>query len=434
MTAILIEVAVILLLVMANGVFSMAELAVVSARRPRLKQWADRGDRRARVALELAEDPNRFLSTVQVGITLVGTLAGVFSGATIAAHLANRLEQVPALARYGEALALAAVVAGISYVSLVLGELVPKRLALSSPERIAAVVARPLHGLSRIGVPVVRLLSASTDAVLWMLRVQPVQAPPTSEEEVKVLLREGTRAGVFEPAEHDMVKRVFRLADRRAASLMTHASDVVWLDVADPPGEIQRKIMESPHSRFPVCEGSLDNILGIVQVKDLLAHGFTGRPFDIRGILKLPQFLYEGMPGLKVLELFRTSAPHMGIVLDEYGTVVGVLTLNDILQAVVGDLPNGDEPGDLPAKRRDDGSWLLDGMLAIDEFKDLLDVGELPEGDYRTVAGLVLVRLGRIPAVADSFEWGSLRFEVVDMDGNRVDKVLVTPVSTRQEA
>lgn len=429
MSGILVEVFFIFLLVAANGVFAMAELAVVSARRSRLMQRADRGDRKARAALRLADDPNRFLATVQVGITLVGTLAGVFGGATIAENLADRLEQIPALAPYGEAIGLAVVVVAIAYVSLVFGELVPKRLAMGNPERIAANVAGPLNGLSVLGVPVVRLLSHSTDFVLWLLRVKPASGPPTTEEEVHVLLREGTQAGVIEPVEHDMVRRVFRLGDRRASGLMTHASEVVWIDVDDSPEEIQRKVTSSSHSRFPVCEGTLDVILGIVQVKDLLVRGAAGRPFDIRGILKVPLFIYEGMPGLKVLEMFKASATQMGIVLNEYGSVEGVLTLNDILEAVVGDLPTEEEAGDQGATRRPDGSWLIDGMLSIEEFKDVLDVDGLPNGDYHTVAGSVLAHLGRIPQVADAFEWGGLRFEVVDMDGNRVDKVLVTPLS-----
>lgn len=303
---------------------------------------------------------------------------------------------------------------------------------MSDPERIAAAVARPLHWLSVLGVPLVRLLSHSTELVLRCLKIRPSDGPPVTEEEVKILMKEGAQAGVFEPVEHGMVRRVFRLGDRRAVNLTTRASEVVWLDIHDPPGEIRRKMIESPHSRFPVCEGTLDNVLGIVRAKDLLGRGFAGDPSPIRGILKVPQLLYEGMPGPKVLEMFRTSATHMGVVINEFGSVVGVLTANDILQPIVGDLATEEPAFDPPARRRDDGSWLLDGMLPIDEFKEVLEVGDLPEGDDETLAGLVLLRIGRIPAVADSFRWGGLRFEVVDMDGHRVDKVLVVPVPARE--
>ncbi len=433
MTYIVVEALFILLLIIANGLFSMAELAVVSARKTRLQEWADRGDGKAQAALDLARDPNRFLATVQVGITLVGTLAGVFGGATIAENLAIHLKAFPSLAPYAEAIGLTVVVAGLAYFTLVLGELVPKRLAMSNPERIASAVAGPLSRLSVIGVPLVRLLSVSTEVVLRVFGVGPSAESPVTDEEVNVLLKEGTQAGVFEPAEQDMVERVLRLGDRRAVGLMTHASEVVWIDVADSPDVVQRKITGSPHSRFPVCDGTLDNVLGIAQVKDLLVQGFAEKPFDIRGILKVPLFIYEGMPGLKVLEMFKASATHMGVVLSEYGSVEGVLTINDILQAVVGDLPIDAEAVDTEAVQRADGSWLIDGTLSVDRFRDIFRVTDLPKGDYRTAAGLVLVRLGRIPTEADAFEWGGLRLEVVDMDGNRVDKVLVTPIANAEE-
>jgi putative hemolysin len=304
---------------------------------------------------------------------------------------------------------------------------------MSHPERIAAAAARPLRGLSVVAVPVVRLLGFSTEIVLRVLRVRTGTRPPDTEEEVKVLLKEGTQAGVFEPAEHDMIKRVFRLGDRRAGSLMTHAKDVVWLDIADAPDEIQHKITASPHSQFPVCEGTLDHVLGVVHVKDLLMQGFAERPFDVKGIVTVPLFFYEGMPGLKVLEMFKKSIIRMGIILDEYGAVQGVLTVNDIFEALVGDLPAPAEEGDQRATRRPDGSWLLDGTLSVEDFKDIFRLIEVPAGDYHTVAGLVLAQLVRIPLVADWFEWRGLRFEVVDMDGKRVDKLLVAPVSALGE-
>jgi len=250
---------------------------------------------------------------------------------------------------------------------------------------------------------------------------------PDTEEEIHVLLREGIEAGIFGEAEHEIVTRVFRLGGHRASELMTPMKAIVWLDVADPPEEMKRKITESPHSRFPVCEGSIDNILGIVQVKDLLVHSFGGQPFGIKGLLKLPLFLYEGTPGLNVLEMFQKSGMHFAIVLDEFGSVRGLLTLNDILEAIVGDLPVGEDLDEPKAVQREDGSWLLDGSMAIDEFKDLLGIAHLPRGDYQTLAGFVINQVGRVPKTADRFDWGGYRYEVVDMDGLRVDKILVSP-------
>ena len=266
----------------------------------------------------------------------------------------------------------------------------------------------------------------STRVVLRLIGTRPSTEPTVTEEEVKAMVKEGTRVGVFEEVQHDMVRRVFRLGDRRAAALMTPRTEVAWLDAADPTDEIKRKITASPHSRFPVCDGTLDNVLGIVHVKDLLIHGFAGHPFDIKGRLTMPLFIYEGKPGLEVLEAFKKSGTHIAIVLDEYGTVEGLLTLNDVLEAIVGDMPTEAEAGDQRAVRRHDGTWLIDGMLTVDEFRDLFEPASLPEGGYETLAGFVITQLGRIPSVADHFVWDRFRFEVVDMDGNRVDKVLVS--------
>jgi putative hemolysin len=429
MSAILAEILIIVVLVLANGVFSMSELAIVSAKRTRLKPRAEAGDRGAAAALELAADPNRLLPTVQVGITLVGTFAGVFGGATIAKELGARLGAVPALAAYSQPLALAVVVAGITFVTLVLGELVPKRLALADPERVARLVARPLRGLARLGVPLVRLLGGTTEAIVRLLGVRgDAAAEAVTEEDVKGLLREGAESGVFEKSEHQIVTRVFRLGDREAAELMTPRRQVVWIDLADAPEEIRRKLEGTPHSRLPVCDGGLDNVLGIVQVKDLLLHGFRGNPFELRGLLIMPLFVYEGTRAFRVLELFRESGARIALVLDEYGSVEGLLTPNDFLEALVGEIPHGESRREPLAARRDDGSWLLDGRLALDEAAEHLGLPAFPVASYRTLAGFVIDRLGHIPAVAESFEWGGRRFEVVDMDGNRVDRIMITPV------
>lgn len=426
MTSIVFEFGVILMLIAANGAFAMSELAIVSARKSRLRQAAEAGDAGSRAALELAENPNRFLSTVQVGITVVGTLAGVYGGATIAKHLAEYLALVPALAPHAEGIGLAVMVVSISYLSLILGELAPKRLALSNPERIAAAVARPLRLLSALVVPLARFLGWSTERVLRAFGVREPGTTAATEEEIQLLVRESAEAGAIETAERDMVRRVFRLNDYPARVLMTPRRDMVWVDINEPIESLRRKVLESPHSRFPVCNGSPDDVLGVVQAKDLLGHDLVGRPLDIRGLVRVPLFVFEGITGSRVLEQFRASRMPMAIVLDEYGSVEGLLTLNDILEALVGDIP---EPGDSPdsrATQRADGSWLVDGALPIAELRDRVALPPLPAGDYGTLAGFVLMKLGRIPNIADRFDWAGHAFEVVDMDGNRIDQVLIS--------
>ena len=428
MTPILIELTVILMLVAVNGLFAMAELAVISARKARLRQWADAGDRRARDALVVADDPNRFLATVQVGITLVGTLAGVFGGATLAGSLATRMEDHPTFGPHCKSIGLGIVVASLTIVTLIFGELVPKRLAMHRPERVASLLAPPLRLLARLGLPIVRLLSGSSELILRGLGVRgEATSGRVIEEEVSVLVKEGALSGVFDPAEHEIVRRVFRLGDRRAYSLMTPRSEIVWLDLADPPEAIQQKIAGSPHVRFPVCEGTLDNIVGVVQVKDLLTRGFEGRAFQLKGALTLPLLIYEGTRGLKVLELFKNSGTHVALVLNEYGSVEGLLTLTDLLEAIVGDLPTGDALDEGRAVRLEDGAWRLVGKFLVDEFHDLFEGSRLPDGDYQTLAGFVMARLGRIPAASDRLDWAGFRFEVIEMDGNRVGHLLVTP-------
>lgn len=430
MSSITFEILIILVLILANGVFSMSEMAIVSARKVRLQQLANQGNTRARVALELAEAPNRFFSTVQVGITLIGILTGAFGGATIADNLAGYVGLIPLLEPYRRAIAFGIVVLAITYLSLIIGELVPKRLALNSPERIAANVAIPMRMVAAIAYPVVHLLSASTDLVLRTLGIGPSTEPQVTEEEIRVLIEQGTEAGTFEEAEQDMVERVFRLGDRPVNALMTPRPDIVWLDLEDSAEENRHKMMESANSRFPVCQGGLDNVLGIIPVTDLLARSLSGQPLDLTVSLRQPVFVPESTRGLKVLELFKQSGTHMAIVVDEYGVIQGLVTLNDIMVEIVGDVPSSDAPEDPQAVQREDGSWLLDGMLPVDEFFDLFNIKELPEeyrGNYQTLGGFVITHLGRIPAAADYFSWKGMRFEVMDMDGNRVDKVLVMP-------
>lgn len=426
-----IEVLFILLLIILNGIFSMSETALVSSRKLRLQQQAEEGHENAAAALELANDPNRFLATVQFGITLIGTLTGVFGGATIAEKLAVVLEKFEWLQPHHESLALGLVVFGITYLSLILGELVPKRLALYHPERIAAGMAKSMRRLSVLASPFVRLLSFSTEGVLRLLHIKAPVETPVTEEEVKAMIDQGTEAGVFEEAEQDIVERVFRLGDRRVSTLMTSRSDIIWLDLDDTVEEVRHKIASSGYSRFPVAQGSVDNLLGVVRVKDLVASSLSGPALDLRSFLRKPLFVHEKMRALKVLEDFKQSRTHIAIVVDEYGEMQGLLTLNDVLEAIVGDMPNLGMAETAQAVKREDGSWLIDGFMPIDEFKQLFELGEMPgddRGDYETLGGFVLVYLEHIPKAGEFFEWNDLRFEVMDMDGNRIDKVLVQPM------
>ncbi|MBE9192524.1 HlyC/CorC family transporter [Gloeocapsopsis crepidinum LEGE 06123] len=432
MSSMNVEILIIFLLIVANGIFAMSEIAVVSSRKARLQQLANEGNAKARAALKLAESPNNFLSTVQVGITLIGVLTGAFGGATIAGNLANYLQQIPVLAPYSQAIALGIVVLTITYLSLIIGELVPKRLALNSPERIAANIAMPMRTIAAIVSPAVYFLSASTDFVLRILGIGPSTEPLVTEEEIKVLIEQGTEAGTFEAAEQDMVERVFGLGDRPVSALMTPRPEIVWLDLEDSLEANRHRIINGGHSRFPVCQGGLDNVLGIVPVSDLLARCLSNQPLDLTVSLRQPVFVPESTRGLKILEMFKQTGTHIALVVDEYGVIQGLVTLNDILVEIVGDVPD-DEQEEPQAVQREDGSWLLDGMLSIDEFFELFAIKEVStehRGSYQTLGGFVITHLGRIPTASDYFEWQGLRIEVVDMDGNRVDKVLAAPMKT----
>jgi putative hemolysin len=430
MPSVMLAALVVVLLILLNGVFALSEIAVVSARKTRLRQWAEEGDAKARAALELADNPNQFLATIQIGITLVGILAGAFGGVTIAEELAIVLGGITWLAPYSHPLSVALVVLVITYLSLIVGELVPKRLALNDPERLAMAIAAPMQILSRVAYPAVHLLGLSTEFLLRALGIRPSTEPPVTEEEIRALIEQGTQAGMIEEAEQEMVERVFRLGDRRVSAVMTPRTEIVWLDHEASAEEIRRTITESVHSRFLVADGSLDNVLGVVHAKDLLAHMLASQALNLEATLEQPLYVPESMRALEVLELFKQSGTHIALVIDEYGGIQGLVTPNNILEAIVGDLPEAGEQVEPLAVQRPDGSWLLDGMLPVDEFKDLFDLDELPgevQGIYQTLAGFVIMQLGRIPAASDSFVWEQLKIEVVDMDGNRVDKVLVTP-------
>lgn len=424
------ELAIIVALVLANSLFSLSEMAVVSARKSRLRAAADEGDSRAQAALALANSPTRFLSTVQVGITLISTLAAVFGGASISDRIALTLTRFSPIAPYAKPLSVALVVLAISYLSLIIGELVPKRIAMSDAERIAGAVARPLQAWSALMSPVVSLLSASTDALLHLLGHHQTEPTPFSADELRLLIDLSEGAGGLPSSERDILDRVFQLGDRRAWSVMKPRHEIVWLDIEDPPNQNWDKVLETGYSRYPVCRGELDTLLGIVSIKDLLHTARQGRELDLTHDLRQPLIVPESKFALEILDLFKTNRVHLAIVVDEFGGIQGIITLGDIMEALVGTISSADQPDESEAVQREDGTWLFDGTVPIDELKGYLDLKSLPgeqEGHYQTLAGFVMTQLGRIPSPGDRFEWAGLQFEVVDMDGRRIDKILVTP-------
>lgn len=422
------ELAAVLFLILLNGFFAMSELAVVSARKIRLQQMAEEGSRGARTALALQEDPSRFLSTVQIGITLIGVINGAVGGATLAERLAPILDAIPALTGYGQTLSIAIVVMAITYLSLIAGELVPKRIALNNAEAIASFAAPIMRSLSKATAPFVWLLGASTEAMLKLLRVPEKAEQTVTEEEVKSLIAEGTASGVFDPGEKRMIEGVMRLADRTVRSLMTPRPEVMWLDIDDEPDNIKREIREAGHSRFPVCRGDFDDVIGVVHTKDLLHRLLQGGPFDVRADVRDALIVHDGTEVMRLLDLFKQSGEQMAIVVDEYGTVEGIATLTDVLEGIAGELPDdGGEDSDIV--RREDGSLLIDGMMAVEEVEAHLGLKSLRDEDsgYHTLAGFLLFKLGRIPTAGEYADHDGYRFEVVDMDGRRIDKVLVMP-------
>lgn len=421
------EILILLVLIIANGVFAMAEVAIVASRKARLQSRAQAGDARARAALELVEAPHRFLATVQVGITLIGIFAGAFGGATLSKQLATALREVPTLAPYADSIGLGVVVVAITYLSLIVGELVPKRIGMHNPETIASLVAMPMRALSILAGPLVSFLSFSTELLFRALGLRASGEPSVSEEEINVMMEEGRLAGVFAEAEQSMVGRVFRLGDRAASSLMTPRPDMVWLDAQAPWPHNARRISDNAYSRMPVCRGGLDEVLGVARAKDLLNSYLRGEQPELTGALQKPVFVPETLPAFKLMEAFRLHRTHIIFVIDERGTVQGLVTLHDILGAIVGALPLLDESDEPDAVQREDGSWLLDGQLPIEEFSEIFALSILPDegGSYRTLSGFAMQQMGRIPAVAESFAWDDLHFEIVDMDGNRIDKILV---------
>ncbi|WP_048051382.1 hemolysin family protein [Methanosarcina soligelidi] len=409
----------------------MGDTILVSAKKIRLRQKAEKGDAGAETALKLSNEPTAFLSTVQIGITLVGIFAGAFGGATIAGELDTYLRDFPALARYSATLSITLVVLIITYLTLIFGELVPKQLALNNAETIASRVAKPMFFLSLMARPLVLVLSYSTDAVLRLLRVRKIIGPPVTEEEIKIMIEEGTEAGVFERAEMSMIEGVFDIGDRRVESLMTHRSDIIAFDLDDPVDENLKKMIASGRSNFPVYERDLDDVIGIVSVKDVLARLIESGKVDIRASVTKPLFAPEAITVLKLLESFKETGMHIALITDEYGSVQGIITLHDILEAIVGDVRSLGESEEEQITVLENGSWLIDGDTPVNKLKYVLSVDSFPgedQGYYLTIAGLIMYILQRIPKTGDHMEFNGLRYEVVDMDGIRIDKVMVTKV------
>ncbi|MFC3625062.1 hemolysin family protein [Vogesella amnigena] len=422
------DVLILVVLFLVNGIFAMTEIAIVSSRKVRLQQWADEGNRGAAAALRLADEPTRFLSTIQIGITLIGILSGAFGEAAIADRLQAYLLTVPLLAELARPIALGVTVIGITYFSLIIGELVPKRVGMQNPELLASILARPMLLLARATAPLVRLLSLSTEAVLRVLGVKKNTDPSITEEEIKVLMEQGAEEGIFERAEQELVENIFSLDEKKVVSIMTPRKDIVVLDVEDPIEDNLRIVRGSVFTRYPVVRGGFENVLGFVQAKDLLHRLLEDASVTLEGLVRPPLYVPEAISPMQLLEQFKRTRNHTALVVDEYGEIEGLVSINDVLEAIVGDLPTDLSDTDQEIVQREDGSWLVDGMMALDDFKEHFDLDSIEgeeSGDFQTLGGFVMFMLGKVPVAADKVEWNGFCFEVVDMDRTRVDKVLV---------
>lgn len=424
------EVLLVLALILVNGFFAMAELAIVSSRRARLQQRADTGSSGARVALEMSNDPTRFLSTVQIGITLIGILAGALSGATIAEHFAVWLIESGLSQDMAELVSIAAVVIALTFLSLVVGELVPKRFALAHPDAIASRVAPVIELFARVTHPVVALLQFSTEGILRLFGIRSGHRAGVTDEEINALLAEGAQQGLIDTAERQMVEEVLRLADRPVRTIMTHRRDLVWLDVNDSERDVRAKITDNGHSRFLVCEDTLDNCLGYVRTRAIVDRLLDQAPLDLRAMIREPLRVVPELKALTLMAMFRRSRPHIAVIADEYGTILGVATPVDVLETIAGELPQDIAPGSGVTKR-EDGSWLVDAHVELHDLEHRLGAGGLASGDFTTLAGLILEQLRRIPQTGEVVVVNGWRLEIVDMDGTRIDKVLVSRLAGR---
>jgi putative hemolysin len=423
------DVALLIFLILLNGAFAMSEMALTASRKARLQVMVESGASGAQAAMDLHENPTKFLSVVQIGITSIGILNGIVGEAAFSEPFAHWLHATfPIGSQAADITATAMIVVVITFLTIIFGELVPKRLGQMYPEQVARLVAPPMEALSMIARPFVRLLSVCTEGTLRLLGIQGGPSRSVTEEEIAASLEEGLDAGVIEAQEHQMVRNVFRLDDRQVGSMMIPRIEIVWLDANATQEEVLRVISDEEHSRYPVCRGSLDDVLGVVSAQSLLQQQMQGRPLALTEKLDPPVFVPETLSGMELLEHFRASGAQLVFVVDEYGEVQGVITVRDVLEAITGEFTTTAADGAW-AVRRDDGSWLFDGLIPVPELKDRLGLKELPEEDrgrYNTLAGMIMLLLGRLPHTADAVEWDGWRFEVVDLDGKRVDKVLAT--------
>lgn len=426
---------IILILIIINGYLSMAELAVVSVRKSKLQKYIDEGNKNALIVAELGEDANEFLSTVQIGISLTAVLTGAFGGATLSEPLAKLISFLP----YSEAISVVVVVILSTYLTLVIGEIVPKVIALNDPERISLKVAKSMAILTVVSKPISVILAKSSSFLLWLMRIENKNDDLVTEEEIELMIKEGREDGTIEQEEEDIIKRVFKLDDQKVESIMTPRNEIIWIDLEDDREINKVKIIESKRSIFPIAKGELDDFIGVVQAKDILAVMFSEESFDVHKIVKEPLVVSEHMETLELLKEFKENQEyvHMSLVVDEFGCVEGLITLNDLLEGIVGDIPGIDEEDEPKAIQRADGTWLIDGRYNIDEFKKLFDFkGNLPdeeEDNYTTLAGFILSLSGKIPDEEDKYECGRFIFEIIDIDGHQIDKVLVTDLGPQDE-
>jgi putative hemolysin len=421
------ETFIILGLLILNGFFAMCEIALVSSRKSKLEQKAKQGSKGAKTALDLLKEPEKFLSTVQIGITLVGIVAGAYGGEAFTKNLQPYLEQIAWLKPYAEQTAFVLIVAIITYFSLIIGELVPKSIALNNPESITITFAPFMRGLSIVTYPFVAFLSLSTKLLLKILMIKERNEPPVSEDELKYMIETGSQHGIIEKQESEIMHSVFKFGDRKANNVMTQRRDITWLNSNQSKEEILAYVFQSSYTKFPVCDNSLDKVLGVITLRDLMTYTNNAVQFDLKEHLIEPIFFPQGTPALKILDTFRKNKIHIGFVVNEYGGTEGLITLHDLIENLIGDFPEIDDNDDVQVIVRDDGSLLVDGEIKIDELKKLLNLDKLPnESNYATLAGFIIYQIHVIPKAGDHIMFRNIKFEIVDMDGNRIDKVLIT--------
>ena len=415
-------------MILLNGFLSMSEMAIVSAKKAKLMQLAQKGKSGAELAIKLVDEPERFLSVIQVGITFIGILTGVFGGATIEKFISSQIEKIEFLKNYSEFISISIVVLIITYFSILIGELIPKQIALNAPENTSLRISGFIQKLSIIMGPIVTLFSKSTQAVMNIFNLKKAKEASITEEDIKIMINQGVAEGEFKKTEKEIIDRVFNLDDSDITQFMTHRTNVIWLNIEDEFSVNKNKILANSYSYYPVCRAKFDDVSGIISAKEFLARltNSDGNQFDFSKNLKQPLFIPETLTVLKVLELFKNSKAHIGLVTDEFGGVSGIVTLNDLLEAIVGQFPGTSQPNDPKIVKRADSSYLIDGLIAIDELRDVLKINEFPHEDqYNTLSGFIMFKIGDIPKTGANFKWQDIYFEIVDMDGKRIDKVLV---------